>query len=139
MWQPRFDDRLVEWRELRNKSAQLSLEDALVAVDQWWQRAPLTNHYLHLDEYEKWPLPWDLLADDVYCDLAKCLGIVYTLMLIKHKDIQSIRILQLEDFYAVEVNSSYILNYIPNEIVNTNTLPDLKIKRSLSSDNLTIE
>jgi len=139
MWQPRFDDRLLEWRELRNKSAQLSLEDALVTVDQWWQRAPLTNHYLHLDEYEKWPLPWDLLADDVYCDLAKCLGIVYTLMLIKHEDIQSIRILQLEDFYAVEVNSSYILNYIPNEIVNTNTLPDLRIKRSLSSDNLTIE
>jgi hypothetical protein len=139
MWQPRFDDRLLEWRELRNKSRQLSLEDALVAVDQWWQRAPLTNHYLHLDEYEKWPLPWDLLADDVYCDLAKCLGIVYTLMLIKHEDIESIRILQLEDFYAVEVNSSYILNYIPNEIVNTNTLPDLKIKRSLSSDNLTIE
>jgi len=139
MWQPRFDDRLLEWRELRNKSAQLSLEDALVTVDQWWQRAPLTNHYLHLDEYEKWPLPWDLLADDIYDDLAKCLGIVYTLMLIKHEDIQSIRILQLEDFYAVEVNSSYILNYIPNEIVNTNTLPDLKIKRSLSSDNLTIE
>jgi len=139
MWQPRFDDRLLEWRELRNKSAQLSLEDALVTVDQWWQRAPLTNHYLHLDEYEKWPLPWDLLADDVYCDLAKCLGIVYTLILIKHEDIESIRILQLEDFYAVEVNSSYILNYIPNEIVNTNTLPDLKIKRSLSSDNLTIE
>jgi len=79
------------------------------------------------------------LADDVYCDLAKCLGIVYTLILIKHEDIQSIRILQLEDFYAVEVNSSYILNYIPNEIVNTNTLPELKIKRSLSSDNLTIE
>ena len=139
MWQPRFDDRLLEWRELRNKSAQLSLKDALVTVDQWWQRAPLTNHYLHLDEYEKWPLPWDLLADDVYCDLAKCLGIVYTLILIKHEDIQSIRILQLEDFYAVEVNSSYILNYIPNEIVNTNTLPDLRIKRSLSSDNLTIE
>ena len=139
MWQPRFDDRLLEWRELRNKSAQLNLEDALVTVDQWWQRAPLTNHYLHLDEYEKWPLPWDLLADDVYCDLAKCLGIVYTLMLIKHEDIQFIRILQLEDFYAVEVNSSYILNYIPNEIVNTNTLPDLKIKRSLSSDSLIIE
>jgi hypothetical protein len=139
MWQPRFDDRLLEWRELRNKSTQLNLEDALVTVDQWWQRAPLTNHYLHLDEYEKWPLPWDLLADDIYCDLAKCLGIVYTLMLIKHKDIESIRILQLEDFYAVEINSEYILNYIPNEIVNTSTLPDLKIKRSLSSDSLTIE
>ena len=139
MWQPRFDDRLLEWRELRKQTTQINLEEALVSIDQWWQRAPLTNHYLHLDEYEKWPLPWDLLADDVYCDLAKCLGIVYTLMLIKHEDIQSIRILQLEDFYAVEVNSSYILNYIPNEIVNTNTLPDLRIKRSLSSDNLTIE
>ena len=139
MWQPRFDDRLLEWRELRNKSAQLSLEDALRTVDQWWQRAPLTNHYLHIDEYEKWPRPWDLLADDVYCDLAKCLGIVYTLLLIKHEDIESIRILQLEDFSVVEVNSSYILNYIPNEIVNTSTLPDLKIKRSLSSDVLVIE
>ena len=139
MWQPRFDDRLLEWRELREQSKQLDLDQALVSVDSWWQRAPISNHYLHMDEVEKWPLPWDLLADDIYCDLAKCLGICYTLMLIKHKDIESIRILQLEDFYVVEVNFNYILNYIPNEIVNTNTLPDLKIKRSLSSDNLTID
>jgi hypothetical protein len=139
MWQPRFDDRLLEWRELREQSKQLDLDQVLVSVDSWWQRAPISNHYLHMDEVEKWPLPWDLLADDIYCDLAKCLGICYTLMLIKHKDIESIRILQLEDFYVVEVNFNYILNYIPNEIVNTNTLPDLKIKRSLSSDNLTID
>jgi len=139
MWQSTFDDRLLEWRKLRKISKHLNLEEALVTVDKWWQRAPLVNHYLHIDEYEKWPLPWDLLADNLYDDLAKCLGICYTLILIKHQDIQTIRILQLEDFYAVEVNSSYILNYIPNEIVNTNTLPDLKIKRSLSSDNLTIE
>jgi hypothetical protein len=139
MWQPRFDDRLLEWRELRENSKQLNLEESLVAVDKWWQRAPLTNHYLHMDEYEKWPLPWDLLADDIYCDLAKCLGIVYTLMLITHKDIQSIDILQLDDFYCVRVNNDYILNYIPNEIVNSNTLQDLKIKRLLSSNNLTVE
>jgi len=92
-----------------------------------------------MDEVGNWPGPWDLLADDVYCDLAKCLGICYTLLLIKHKDIESIRILQLEDFYCVEVNSDYIINYIPNEIVNTNTLQDLKIKRSLSSDTLKVE
>jgi len=139
MWQPRFDDRLLEWRELRTQAAHLKLEDAIGTIDKWWQRAPLTNHYLHIDEYEKWPLPWDLLADDIYCDLAKCLGIVYTLMLIKHKDIQSIDILQLEDFYCVRVNNDYILNYIPNEIVNSNTLQDLKIKRLLLSNNLTVE
>ena len=139
MWQTRFDDRLLEWRELREDAKQLNLEEALVAIDKWWQRAPLTNYYLHMDEYEKWPLPWDLLADDIYCDLAKCLGIVYTLMLITHKDIQSIDILQLDDFYCVRVNNDYILNYIPNEIVNSNTLQDLKIKRLLSSNNLTVE
>jgi len=139
MWQQRFDDRLLEWRELRANSEQLDLDKALANIDHWWQRAPLTNHYLHMDEVGNWPGPWDLLADDVYCDLAKCLGICYTLLLIKHKDIESIRILQLEDFYCVEVNSDYIINYIPNEIVNTNTLQDLKIKRSLSSDTLKVE
>jgi len=139
MWSSRFDDRLIEWRELRLNSESLELNEVLDTVNQWWQRAPLINHYLHMDEYEKWPNPWDLLADDAYCDLAKCLGICYTLMLLKREDIQSINILQLDDFYCVRVNNDYILNYIPNEIVNSSTLQDLKIKRSLSSDKLTVE
>jgi len=139
MWATRYDDRLLEWRNLRSESVILDLEPALIQVDTWWQRAPLSNRYLHMDEYEKWPLPWDLLADDIYDDLAKCLGICYTLMLLKHPDIQTIDILQLEDFYVVAVNNDYILNYIPNEIVNRNTIDGFKIKRSLSSDNITLE
>lgn len=140
MWSQRFDDRLFEWRRVRKQASKLNLKEALLHVDKWWQQAPLANHYLHITDYENWPNPWTLLADDIYCDLAKCLGIVYTLMLVEHEDIDSICILETSDFYIVEINNHYILNYYPNEIVNRNKVKnDLKVIRSVDSVSLYID
>jgi len=137
MWANTFDARLLEWRDLREQAKNLDLKEALIAIDKWWQQAPLTSHYLHMDEYENWPDPWDLLADNTFCDLAKCLGIVYTIVLLSRDDLEKITIIETPDFFVVEINNEHILNYYPNEIVNKKDL-ELKIVRSLDSHYLNI-
>jgi hypothetical protein len=117
MWPNTFEDLLLEWNNLRAECLNHSLEDALHLVHDWWARAPLTNHYLHPADYEDWPLPWDLLADNTFCDIAKCLGIVYTLYLLEHPEIKSADIIQTDNYYVVSVNNErYILNDQPGQI-----------------------
>ena len=139
MWATNYDDRLIEWRSLREQAQSQDLDQCLLTVDDWWQQAPLVNHYLHIDDLDNWPLPWDLIAENTYCDLAKCLGICYTLLLLKHKDITSLEIIETQNEFLVAVNNDMILNYYPREIVNRHTLEDMKVMRVVDAQSLNLE
>jgi len=88
-------------------------------VHDWWQKAPIVSHYLHLSEYKTWPGPWDLLADNNYCELAKAAGIMYTIILLERKEIYSLNLLQTDNYTYVQVltdGGEYILNNISASI-----------------------
>ena len=118
-----YEDRLVLWNQLRTENVDNNLESALTAINDWWQLLPIDNHYLHWEDDHNWPDPWDILADGVFCDLTKSLGIVYTLHLINRKDINDVVLaVTKEGDNLVFVNDTkYILNWAPGEIVNTTT------------------
>lgn len=118
-----FEDRLVLWNQLRADNQSNDLETALLAINDWWQMLPLDSHYLHWDDIERWPDPWDLLADGVFCSVAKSLGIVYTLYLINRPEINEIQLAQTnEGDNLVLINQGkYILNWAPGEMLNTRT------------------
>ena len=132
MWYSDFADRLEAWSELRTTCAKLPLQEALQTVNDWWKNAPWQPHYLHWDDIETWPDPWELLNDNVYCDLARGLGILYTLSLLDHKDLTSVELILTEEGYnLVQVNKEkYILNWDSEVIVNT----PHKTKRRLTQD-----
>jgi len=139
VWPDRYDDRLSQWYQLRQDNQNNDLETALLAVNDWWQRAPVVNHYLHWDDLETWPDPWDLLADNHYCNLAKALGIVYTLHMIGRSDITTMAIADNGDSVdnLVLVNEGkYILNWAPGELLNI-TSKQVSIKRSVDSQAVT--
>jgi hypothetical protein len=123
VWPNRYEDQLVSWYNLRETNSQSDLEDCLLAVNNWWQFAPLSMHYLHWDTVTTWPDPWDLLADGIYCNLAKALGICYTLRMINRPDINDISIAETaEGDNLVLVNQGkYILNWAPNQLLNINS------------------
>jgi hypothetical protein len=133
MWSNYYEDTLLEWNKLRAAAMAVDLEPALHMVNDWWARAPLSSHYLHPADYTEWPSPWDLLADNTYCELAKCLGIVYTLILLDRDDITSLHIILQDNYYAVSVNNEqFILNDQPGEI--TGGARDTEIEWSLDCD-----
>ena len=134
MWPNRYEDLLVSWYNLRKQNTNNDYEDCLLAVNNWWQLAPISLHYLHWDTVETWPDPWDLLADGIYCNLTKALGISYTLMIMNRPDINDISIVETsEGDNLVQVNQGkYILNWAPNEILNISS-DKFKITRSMAS------
>lgn len=119
MWNIKFEDRLTDWVNLRESVATDSLEVQLNKVNDWWFRAPLSNHYLHLDDIDKWPGPWNLLADNIYCEVARAAGIVYTIFMLNNCNISSCEIISTDQGVLVSINhGQYILNYAPKTLLN---------------------
>jgi hypothetical protein len=134
MWPGTFEERLPEWRRLRDQSTEQDLESALQSINDWWQHTPWRPYYLHWDDQKTWPDPWSLLADDVYCDLARALGILYTIMLMERKDVVAVELVQTEESNLVLVNKGkYILNWGLGELLNIDSA-DIKIKKRLDSE-----
>lgn len=139
MWPQTYESRLAFWYQLREENRSNNLEKALLAVNDFWQQAPISAHYLHWDDRRNWPDPWDLLADNIYCSLAKALGIVYTLHLIERPDITSMQLAQSQDGNdnLVLINQGkYILNWAWGEMLNISS-EHINIKRVLEAEVVT--
>jgi hypothetical protein len=136
MWPATFDARLASWTQLRDHCQNLPLESALSAVNAWWFTAPWQPYYLHWDDQKTWPDPWQLLSDNVYCDLARGLGIVYTISMLDRVDMApATLVLTEDDSNLVQVaKEKYILNWKAEQIVNTFT--KVKIKRQYQQDQI---
>jgi hypothetical protein len=145
MWPTTFDARLASWTFLREQCQYLPVEPALARINDWWFRAPWRPYYLHWDDQVAWPDPWQLLNDNVYCDLAKALGILYTLHLCNHRPEMEIRIYNdpsaMEQYNLVYIDKGkYGLNYVHDEVVNKTQLPNnLKLVAQLSATDLNLE
>lgn len=121
MWQKNFDSRLKDWNNLRNRVQNLPIDQALQEVDQWWSMSPWAAYYLHWDDKNIWPDPWQLLDENIYCDLARGLGIMYTLMFMSRPDLADARLQEHNNQNIVLVNNEkYILNSSDLSIVNNN-------------------
>lgn len=121
MWHRQFGDRLASWNQLRNQSLALPLEQSLVSINAWWFNTPWIPYHLHWDEQPTWPDPWQLLEDNLYCPLARGLGILYTIAIINHPEIESAELTEIGSDNLVLINKSkYILNWDKDEIVNIN-------------------
>jgi hypothetical protein len=125
----RSEDRLKEWKAFRSEIGTLPFDEALLKTVHLWSFAPFVNH--HLDHYAPtdWPGPWDLLVENKYDDLAKALGMLYTLYLSKHGTEHSYSIVKaqvgssLEGYNLVLVDEGkYVLNYAFNEVISNQQL-----------------
>jgi hypothetical protein len=133
MWANSYENILLEWTNLREEVHDLPLAAALHKVQDWWAQAPLVDHYLHIVDYDEWPLPWDLLAENTYCEIAKCLGMCYTLLLIKHEEINSLHIVQTDNYCLLQINDGrYTLNDQPGEIMADQA--DIHVKYSINCE-----
>ena len=127
IWFQKPDVRMAIWRELRQQLDTLSLGDALKETSNLWSFAPYVDHYLDSHDVSQWPSPWELLTENYYCDLAKTLGMLYTIALSKHNVNQlELRVLydehKKERVNIVVVNNKHVINYHFNEVVNTTVI-----------------
>lgn len=132
MWPVTFEQRLQSWHDLRSRAERQTLPAALTQINQWWYSTPWRPYYLHWDDLPTWPDPWQLLSDNIYCEVARGLGILYTCSFIQHPELMSAELVLTADGHnLVQVNAGkYILNWNPDTIVNNNL--EVKITRHLT-------
>jgi len=133
IFQTDYDTRLQDWYNLKQSSKELDLLQKCVIIDDWWQKAPLVNRYLHTMDTDAWPNPWELLVENTYCEVARALGMCYTLYMIGVTDIEMVEATDNlgNDVVLVLIDSAkYILNYWPDTVVN-NCLQDFRINRTV--------
>lgn len=135
-FQMSFVERLREWNELRASIKNQNLEQCCVAVDNWWQRAPLVNHYLHPHDTEHWPDPWALLSENEYCQVARGLGMVYTMYLLGFNECSLCEVTdEYGDEYIIVACANYAMNWHPHSVVNT-PLSKFTVKRTIDITHL---
>lgn len=129
MWDPDFAGRLAGWNNLREQCQTLPIESALIQINRWWFQAPWQPYYLHWDDQQVWPDPWQLLGDNVFCEVARGLGILYTITLLDRADMTPASLVLTENGINLVLasKSKYILNWEPDTVVNNNL--ELKIQR----------
>jgi len=123
MWKLNPAERLARWREFRKSLNGLPIPDALQSVADFWATCPFMPYYLDPDQHGQWPDPWTLVEENYYCDLAKALGMLYTITLTDHRVPSEIRV-----YYDIESKvyynlawidqGKYVLNMNAGEVVN---------------------
>jgi hypothetical protein len=133
-WNLRVNDRLAEWKDFRNKLVHLPLDQAIQELNAMWSTAPYVTYYLDPSEPHTWPDPWQLLAENYYCNVAKALGILYTIYFTSHrtKDLELHVYYDYKDKERYTVvymdQGKYILNYWPYEIVNIKQIEEKQLQ-----------
>lgn len=136
MWQSHPDRRLIAWANLRNECKDNpNLEAVITNIHDWWQQAPMVLRYLHTDLIDAWPDPWELIAENTYCGLAKCLGMCYTVRMLDRQDIHNLCISEVNNNdYIVQVNNGlYVLNWNVDSVVNMTLEDKSKITKNIDS------
>jgi hypothetical protein len=133
VFQLNYDSRLRSWYDLRKSIEKADVATKCVEIDKWWQYAPLVNHYLHPNDKQSWPNPWEMLVDNQYCSITRGLGMIYTLLLSGIDDIDFCMAIDdnSEEVAIVVVDSAkYVLNYWPNSVLSNN-LQDFKVVQKI--------
>jgi len=120
MWCLTFEQRLAAWTALRDRVRDLPTPNALREINIWWQQTPWRAYHLHWEDRQDWPDPWQLLSDNIYCDLARGLGILYTITVLDRDDIQDAELVETDQGNLVLVQGGkYILNWGADIELNT--------------------
>ena len=141
VFQLNYEARLKSWYDLRKSLEDSDVKTSCLAIDNWWQRAPLVNHYLHPNDVDNWPGPWELLVENNYCQIARGLGMVYTLQLVGIKDIDFCIAIDdnSEECALVMVDRAiYVMNYYPNTVISNNS-KDFKVGSHMNMTKINIK
>lgn len=124
MWPKTFGERLASWSELRHHCKTGDVESVIKNINAWWFDTPWTPYHLHWDDRANWPDPWQLLEDNLYCGLARGLGIMYTIAIVDRPDLQDTVLVEVDSDNLVLVSQEkYILNWDRDTVVNINLGP----------------
>ena len=147
MWKLETSERIARWRAFRLTIGGKPLDQAIEATAEFWQNCPHNPYYLDPNDASNWPSAWDLISENCYCDIAKALGMLYTLAYSNHghKLPMELRIYNdPETGYdynlAVFDDGKYVINFLDSQSVNIQLVDSkFKLKRCYNSNELKLK
>ena len=145
MWKLRDpNQRLSKWKDLRKGLDKLELESALQETVDFWCSSPWAPFYLDEDDPSNWPGPWDLIVDNYFCDIAKALGMAYTIYLTKHKPEVDLEIYTDPETGSsvciTVINRKYVLNMNSGQVLNRQYIEDsLQLRHAYNAEQLKLD
>jgi len=126
-WYQDVELRITEWRKFRNE---LQSTEDLIDVQKLWYSAPYKKVSPLLDENDNWPTPWTIFNNMSYCDLAKALGMFYTIALAPKLSKLPLQLNLMHTFEGERIcvvsvdNGKFVLNFNKEKIINTSMISD---------------
>jgi hypothetical protein len=126
MFNSKYENRLAEWRQLRDSIEES--EDPLRLCLEFWDNIPEVR--LAADPYDQsnWPTPWEMIEENNFCSFVKILAICYTLQLTERFSHETFEINIVQDRNKQDV--SYLLffdttciGYEPMKAIPIENLP----------------
>lgn len=142
MWKLNSDERLSRWRAFRKSLNALPLEEAVASVAEFWTSCPFTPYYLDPDKPDTWPNPWTLVEENYWCELAKAVGMLYTIKLTEHSPEVEIRVYydpeSRVNYNLVWIDKGkYVLNMNDGEVLNkTHIAEQLELRYTYGEEEL---
>ena len=126
MFSKHYEKRLAAWHEFR-KSLEKDSDPIQTTLD-FYKAAPRVN--INCDPWDRntWPDPWELLAENEYCEYCIILGMCYTLQLTDKFSQAKFEIHIVIDqensdrMYLLYVDNN-VLGYYYNSHIDRNELP----------------
>jgi hypothetical protein len=136
MWFLNTQDRISEWRSFRKKLDKMDFHDCVHEVNNFWWKAPISNKIYCQDIVNNWPGPWELITENLYDDIARGLGMLYTIGLSRHID----RPLEFRCYRDRDLSAEYNLVWIDSGkyVLNYDTTlrVNITLETQCSSKNL---
>ena len=147
MWKLDVSERMAHWRAFRLTLGNLNLEDAIQATADFWQNCPHKPYYLDPTDPDNWPSAWELITENYYCDIAKALGMLYTIAYSAHGNNLPMKMCVYYDSetgyeynLAIFLEGKYIINLLDGQVVNNNSIDEkFKLKYCYDSAKLKLQ
>lgn len=140
MFNAKYENRLQEWRSLRDSIEES--DDPLRLCLEFWDNIPECK--IAADPYDEstWPSPWEMIEENNFCAFVKILAICYTLQLTERFSHDSFEINIVQDrkrqdvFYLLFFDTTCI-GYEPMKHTPIDQLPkDLFFEKRCPMPNL---
>lgn len=123
------EERIANWRELREHISNLSEEEQINSIAEFFARVPIGARCIDFYTPDSWPTPWELLYHKLFCPSTISLLIYHTLCVTLGEERVSIVLIDSGDdrFLVPLVDKQRVFNFELGKVNNIKECTTLEI------------
>lgn len=122
--------KLDKWLAFRRELDVLPLDAAIQKVSDYWDQTPFAPYYLDNSDPKQWPDPWTLVDENIFCDFAKALVMLYSIYFTCHRKNNTFEIKIFKcsntgfEYNTVWINNGDFILNVERDIISKKQFPN---------------